>query len=481
MKGWIKVGIVLIIIILLSPLFYFAAGLILERTLRQDLHRLYGKDGYFTGDLVDYNRGWFSSKANLQFRLNVPNNVAKDNSVKGPLFITFPLMIHHGPIYYANSRLFFGFGFATTTPELEADVDVDYLNQSHFRFGIPAVSFVIESELFKTEWLGFSMKQLITTFFHSLEGEVILGGFNFKQGSNQFELGKIYLDYDFSHTKEYKYLTEGEAEFNLHSLLVSDDQKNVFQFSNFDIQFRNEIEGEFVDFFHTIAIDEVKIQDKTYGPGLLKIDVKHLDAKSLDNMWGMNAGQAIQNLEQGSDQVESGLALMAFIYEIPKTISRGAEINISEFNLMTPNGKVEGNLKASVLPGLVYDPSLFLKNLNGEGTFKLPIALAKKMLQSALQQNMNKPSNLQQALVQQMQQTTAGQSFTSGDIVSALGLSILGAQTTAQEQAEQQLQTMEKSGLLKIEGDYYLATVKVQDGKLTVNGDQTFDLNSLFQ
>ena len=498
-----KLTAIVVILALLLLGAYYGTGLITERTLKQNIEVVNQAKGIFV-DIAQYKRGWFVSAAKLRVKITIPEQIERDVQTKQMHTVPaenytmqVPFEIYHGPIIYNKSGVMFGLGYAqtqldlpdvvenklskffkqeSTLPILNLGVFVNYANKSHFKLKIPQFKLLAKEGANQVDWLGFNGDFSVSNDRSVIEGDMTLEGMHFIKDKIAATLGRLNNQFNLHKTKFGIYL--GQADVSLPSLVVSDNDKRVFELAQFKVSSDSQVHDGLVSSHLQVSLDKVVSMGKVYGPANIKVSVNNLDAEVLAHI---NA-QA-DKLQQGSDS-DKKQAMFAILPELPKLVGRGASFEISSLNLTMPEGKLAAGLKLSLSEGSVSNVFGLMKKIQGEGQIQMPSILVKQMLEESFKVKLMQQSALQRAMVTQMQNNAASansqteQPVTSKPINSDVSSSapvdnVMTDQAVAAkavEEAKNKLSGLVSQKLLVEKGSDYLIEFKFNQGQLMING-----------
>lgn len=447
----------------------YVAGIITERTVKHNLIMINKSNGLYV-NLVEYHRGWFTSKAILDWRLHVPEHNIKTAEGTTDVIppqdyeMNMPLNIHHGPVIVANKSVKFGLGYASTNiivpdqykekfntkftsdstqPHLNLNLFVTYLTNSQIELDVPSFK-LIAKEGGQFDWMGMDSSITITSDVNKIKGDLKLKGMQFKKDDMTAIVGEVSSDYDLHQTTLGLFL--GDANMSSPSFIVNNKDKKIFEINDFDVHSSSDIDDGLFNMHFKTTVDKIMSDDKSYGPGTLEMAIRNLDAVVLGHI-----NEQINAAQQGTDQ-EKQQVFIQVVPELPKLLSRGAEFEISELSFVMPEGTIEGDLSI-LLPKLENaNPFELMQKIEGNGKVRIPSPLLKLMLD---QSNKSK-------VEQQLALTTK-----DGNVTVA----------TAEDKNQQvntqtnlQIQSLVQSGFLVQDGDYYVVNVVLKQGKFEVNG-----------
>jgi uncharacterized protein YdgA (DUF945 family) len=502
MKRLLGLVVVFAVLVLVS---YYGMGLLTEKTIKDDVQIINQYQGVHI-DIPSYKREWFTSNANFNWTINVPERVVKDQqgqaiTIPAQTFkLNMPLKIFHGPIIFADKGVHFGLGYGhtrlnlpaeyekqfnefftaeSTKPHLDVGVLVNYLNKSTLEFDLPKFTLVSQTDKSKFEWLGMQKEVTISSNLSTVAGEFVIDGLRFTKAQTQATIGKITSDYDLKQSPEGLYV--GDAKISLPSIVVNEANKKIFELVNYSIKADSSVTSGLLDISFDTQLDKVQAQDKVYGPGILKLLLKNLDAK----VFAYINTQA-NKMQHGTEE-EKQQAMMALLPELPKLFSKGVRFEIAEMRFTLPEGTTEGNLWVQFPKEESSNPFQMMQKLEGEGQVKLPIATLHMFIFNSEKQQLSKPS-IHQAMVNQMEQdqakvdaatptdaptsaTPAAENQATPDAlpVSAV-LTPQEIDEKARLQTEQKLGVLEQSGMIRRQDKDYIIELKLANGQLTING-----------
>lgn len=479
------VGLVIIIAALILGS-YYGMGVLTERTLRKNFDLVNQTNGVFV-NIDKYQRGWFVSKADLSWRIHVPERVVKDKdgqskTVPAQNFdMQMPLVIHHGPVIFANSRVKFGLGYANTNmqlpqtyqekfneaftadstkPKLEISLFVNYLNRSRAHFDLPQFTLNTKDGDAHFEWSGMRSDFSVSSNVDNLDGSITVDGIDFTKDKVKATVGKITSEYNLHRTASGLFIGDGSLE--VPSFAMSNPEKKLFELEGFQVNSSSDIEADLFSSSFSTSVDKIFANDKTYGPGTLKLAIKNLDAEVLARL-----NQQLSNIQGTEEQRQQ--SLLAILPELPKLFSKGAEFEISELHFVLPEGAIEGNLLVALPKGDVGNPFQLIQKIKGDGKIKIPASVLKEIAQEHTKKTLQKQSPVQNALVQEMQTNTADQG-TQNNAASSAQPAATDLDKQAAAQADKQLADLVQMGLLSVQGTDYVIELKLADGQLSVNG-----------
>lgn len=326
--------VVLILILLALP---FGMGFYVEHTIDKLIaeSRL---PSYLSVGLQDYQRSWFSSKANFNVQLNIDNEYV--------LFET-PVVIEHGPIIYDGIKKRFKIAQAlidvpvhlteqnsTQThqkPLLHLSIIIGLDNSVHVEFSSP--SFELLNNNIKMNWKGImgdiSLSPNRKNVELSLQADPLFIQFN---QTSFFSTGHFTLKN--TSQKHDNQLWFGNVTAKFKDLLYKPTHNTPINMDNLEINIANVDEENTVNTASTITAHQITYDGNHYGPFKLHYNLNHLSTDALielNQLNQRNAWQANYLLPQ------QRFAILQATFDL---IKPGVSFIIDELSLDTPQGKV---------------------------------------------------------------------------------------------------------------------------------------------
>jgi uncharacterized protein YdgA (DUF945 family) len=460
---------------------YYGMGIATERAVKHNLDAINKSNG-LSVKVVEYKRKWFKSTALLDWRLNVPERIAKSEdgqSVTVPaqdFEMQMPMVIHHGPVIFVNKTVKFGLGYANTEipipekyneqfdslftsesvkPKLILSMFVNYFNNSQVEMSVPSFK-LIGKQGQQFEWKGMTSFLDLGSNASKIKGEFNVEGMLFSKDDIKAQIGEINTDYDLKKSDTGLYL--GDANASLPSILVNKKDEKLFELTDFDVHSSCDVENSLFGSQFKMSIDKIFAAGKLYGPGNLEMAIKNLDADVLARI-----NQQVNQAQNGTE-AERQQAMLAILPEVPKLFGRGAEFEISELSFVMPQGTIEGNLQVSLPAGDTANPFELMQKIKGKGKLKVPAEVIKLALNE---------SNKQKILANQNTAQPADPSNVADAIVSATSPAPAPATDAVQQAAamtNEQINAMVQSGLIVQDSTYYVVEVSLDQGSFMVNG-----------
>jgi len=454
---------ILVSLVALILIAYYALGFIVESSLKKNISAA-PQISMLKVHLDQYQRGWFSSHAILAVTAHIPEHTSTDKNgvaTKMPpvdFDLSFPLTINHGPIIFTDSGIRFGIGHITTRPETHYNVLINYFNQILYRYTFPAVAFKsrIGGQDFQFELLGVKALFGTSANLDKLNSDFILYGLSGAASKVVFKLGKVLHYSKLFRTQEGLWL--GDSQLSISSINLNIADEKTFSLAGLDFGLNADNHAGVLNFKWDVSLDKLLVEDKAYGPGVLKLTIKNIDPAAMPLV-----NQQVSNILQKSQDPQ--LSMMAILYEMPKLLSKGAQLELEEMSFKVPEGKITGHFKIWVPKNNLTDPQLLLQKVLGEGQFKAPMSLVRELMVASITDSITK-----QAAKTAQAQSTPQQVAAAPVATPAPAPVAADVKTQAQQKADKTLQDMVSKGFLNVEGNDYVFNFKLENQQVTVNG-----------
>lgn len=430
-------------------------GLTVESTLNKNVKNLIPQNSVFSLHLNQYQRGWFSSKAVLGVKVEIPaqaftaTNGSTNAQPEVNFDLNFPLTINHGPIICTDSGIRFGMGHVTTIPQTHYNVVIDYFNKTRFSYTFPSFNYhsQIGTRNFNFEFMGLQARFGISPIVDNVEGKIDFYGLNGSIDNSALRLSHVNNTFDMSRTPDNLWV--GHSHLTVPSVVATQDNRK-FELEIFDLDVGSDMTGGVFNIAYDMSLKKLLLENKTYGPMVIKLKVKNLDPASIARIHQL----MLKMIQTNQD---SQLFQLSLVAELPKLLSKGSELDLSEMTFNLPEGQVKGHLKISLPKDDASNSVQLVQKAHGEGEFRAPMILVRSLMVSSMEQNLKK------------QTPDTQNSSSTVQPVSTIPTAIdLNAQ--AQKQADQLLTKYVENGVLKREGTEYVLILKLENQQIMVNG-----------
>lgn len=486
MKKLVGLAVILAALLLGS---YYGMGLITERTLKKNIAMINQTNGLII-DIEQYNRGWFRSNALLNCTLHVPSRTETNEAgvvttiAAQDYKMNVPLLISHGPIMLVAGKPYFGLGYAhsdltlpqpyadrfkqeftadSTQPLLAINIHVNYLNSSSVWMDLSPFKVIEKADKAQFEWLGLGSKIHISSNRKNVKGQVHITGLNVVNVKDNLTatLGQVNSDYDMHRTDLGMYL--GDANLSLASFVITKAAQQAFDVQNLDAHSNSGTHDGLLDSHLKATLDKLSVDAKNYGPILLDLSIKNIDAVVLAKI-----NEQSDKMQQSTD-VERQQMMMALLPELPKLFSKGAIFDISALNVEMPEGIIKGTMLVSLPKTDASNPFQLIQAIEGEGKVSIPAVLLKRLLNDEARKSLQNQAVVQEeVVVQEPKAATAPAANVA--VVASTPVSPVDIEQQAMTLADAKLATLVSSGLFAPNGADFLVDLKLTHGQLSVNG-----------
>lgn len=438
----------LAILILIS---YFFCGLILQSTFNKNINGL-SKNPFFNLQVKELQRGWFSSQAILGLNMTIPERAGSTNHPGNPSLVfdlDYPVTLLHGPFVFSDFGLRFGIGQITTIPQTHYSALVNYLNNTVIRYAFPslAMKMTVQGQIAQFALSGIQAVFQFSPNVDAAKGHFKFLGMNGSVGFANFKIGELNTAYDLNYVED---LWVGNGQINLQSLEATDGVKK-FVLEDFNLSGSPEITNHLLSSTDELSIKRIVIENQEYGPGSVKYSIRNLNPAALATIFNL-----IHSMVQQPAQ-DWPLIQLSIVAELPKLLSRRSEFELENLSLTVPEGKIEGHFKIALPKEDNSDVGQLLRKAHGEGQFKAPMVLVKKLIVAGMVRNLKKEA---------MQPTPPVQP--NGAMPTTPVVPDFNAE--AQQKAQKILDDYIAKGILQVAGSDYVVTIKIEDETFFVNG-----------
>ncbi len=456
---------------------YYGMGYMTETSVKRTVDNL-GQVNGLSADLQAYDRGWFTSKALINWKLHVPERVAKQPDGQSKTVpaqdykIQMPLTVYHGPIIFSPTGVHFGSGYAHTDlklpqeyskqldtmfaaesgePKLAMSLYVNYFNKSYVSVGVPAFKLIAKKGDGRFEWGGMKSTTSMSSNLDKVSGKFYIDGLHLLKDATKINMGKFITEYNLhAHSTG---LMLGKLSVYLPSFVVLSDKDKIFEIDAFSFSSTSQVNNDLLDAYAAASLKNIFADGQNYGPGKLEMSLKNLDAEVLAKL--NTEAAAAQN---GPD-AQRQQALLAMLPELPKLLNKGAQFEISTLHFTMPQGAIDGHLLIALPKDENVNPFELLAKVKGNGKLTIPAAVLNDAVTQSVKQQMLKQPSMQQALIEQMQKDQPEEAQAKPSI-----------DQLAYSQAQQKITHLTQSGLLEKQADNYVIAFHLEQGKFTING-----------
>ena len=402
--------------------------------------------GKFSGRLVSYQRGLFSSTARTEWRLDAPD--------APPLFI-FEHDIRHGPTWRGDMArietrlptpealraeldpLFKG------QPLLRIDSDLSFSGDSHNRLSSPAVSGQIDG--LTLDWGGLGGEITMTAGSNRAHGTLHAPALKFSEAGDgqtlQFEGLSLNMDQALAPNLHF-YI--GAFEMRLDKLRAHNGSERV-EADGLVLRSDAQLDSQLVSL--GVALDSARLEaaGETLGNAGMSLRLNRLDTAAFDNL-----SQAAERARQSGGEIEQQQAMLAgaALEQLPKLLSQQPEIELRRLGATTPQGPVNLALRLRYVgkgQWLTFDPE---RDLEGELQLAAPVALVERLAADSARQSV-------QAQAEALEMEVPDETI----------------ERLTEKRVGELQQNLAQSRLFRRVGDSWQAAMTLKDGQLSAHGE----------
>ncbi len=452
---------------------YYVVGIVTEHALKKNLSML-DQSHELSLSIQEYHRHWFDSTATLRWRIHAPSFAATGqhdeamHATEQDYDVIVPIAIHHGPIIIADRHVRFALAAANTRllipemlqaklansytvtplkPTLDLHILMTYFKQMQLHIDLPAFQMTAKQGQQSFVWQGLANDIELSSNFYHMNGKLALAGMKLSKDDVVLSVQQLMTDYMLHQTDIGLFL--GKADLSLSAIEMSRAQTKLLALTHLAAHSFTDLQEGMLQTDIDVKFDKIFADDQTYGPGLLQLSLKHMDAQVL-----LAINQQFNNMQQGNE-LQQQQALLKMIPDIIKLFTSGAQLSLKKLSVILPEGKLDMSLNVSMIKGAVNNPIELIQKLQGNAKIELPAVVVQHLLQELATQALIKRSSLQDAVMQQMVQDR------SQDKELAAQAALL---------ADQKVKSMIQAGALVVQNDGFLIDLQLSNGVLMVNG-----------
>jgi|GEM_PF-6539654 len=491
MRKWLYLMALVVVIGLLSTAYYIT-GI----KAQQEFHTFLKSANNIpnlTVEALDYQRGWLKSTVKLHVTLHRPEQqiVQKNATTILPaqdIAFTFDTKLYHGPIIIADKSIMLGLGYAktkiplpeqmikefdtlftsdSTKPNLCLSLLLKFRDKLLIRLSIPSFKlYAKESNNGQLEWKGINSAWKLSSDLKQIKGKLKFHGMVFKNDQTNGEVKPIKIYYNvYKHPNN---LLSGKIAFHLDGLKFNMEDKKQITVEKVNIVSKSHLDNERVNSSLKVNLDKATVDEKTYGPGKLKIVLRNLDAKTLSEI--QNQLQTITNGNLTDSQRQ--LMVLVLLPKLPKLVEKGAQFEVKTLKFNLPEGVIDAKANVS-LPDIttsdtsktevlmMNNPMQLINQIQANADISLPSLWLKETLAALVESKIRQHQITQQQLVQNDEEVNSN---STPQLLSDQEMAHL-----AKEKADNRIANWVKNGILIEKNGTYQLNIVFKNGSLTVN------------
>lgn len=468
---------------------YYGLGYLTERNLKKNLSFIQDSDRYKI-TIVNYKRGFFSSNAIVNVEVVSSAKVIEKDGKRifhpaSTYFTALPLTIYHGPIIVQDTSLKFGLGVAkshiiipshyiknfknkyskdSNKPELNINIFVNFSTNTVIRISSPKFSLIANDKNSGFEWLGMNSKIAVNSDLKDIDGSLDIKGISWMQDKMLTVLQEVRSSFKLYKGEYDLYL--GESTVNVPSVAVSKDSSKFVEITNLSLKSNSYLKDLLFNSSLQASVDNIFVNNKTYKNCTMDLYIRNLDTKKL-----IDINNVVKRAQNGTDSQQKQ-AILSILPDLPELLNKGAEIELSDFNVDMDAGNIRANFILSLPKDENKNPFYLIQKTRGDGHIQISQALLKKTLQELyakadIAENDKSKSNGQEV-----------KSEESNNLVVSDAHSATTAIVSAEDRANNKILDLINRGAIVVIGDNYVLDLKIIQGRLIIN-DKPFSMELL--
>lgn len=353
--------------------------------------------------VISYHRGWFSSDVTSKVTITDPDlrslieklGISAENS-SDTFELTVEQHIQHGPIFYLNTaHLPYLIGLAAIdrkfllTPAQQSALaalgikkSVLKVNKSYWSFAGNCFDYFDFNNFNLTLPNGpsiqFNSLQSGTWYKPSspwIKGKVVITDFKMQEETTFLMLPNITATFDMQ--QDANGLWIGDQTLSLSAIALHDSGTQILKLNEVQLSGSvNETRG-LLDVDKQFSIEKLQSENKLIGPFHLKLGVKRLNAKAINDLITI-----YEEITHRGELYESQLK-QNIISQLPFIVAPGTKIQLSDLGITTPEGQLQLSAKVD-WPRENFIPPQNLREMiqtaKFEGNFRIAKPLANEVI-----------------------------------------------------------------------------------------------------
>ena len=451
---------ILILFLIVAALLLAAPGVIgnrAEEQYRMLIDRL--EQSGLKVERQAYRQGWFGAMADTVFRVQIPASYA--GSEMEERRFTLHSDISHGPltmqglglatidsrILVAGEDLFTG----SEGAPIQTLIGLYGKGQTHLDLAPGEQPLNGGDSVVRFQGLAGDIQFDLTG--EQMTARLMMPGMSIETGGeNVLSLNEAAVDY--KAWRGVSGLILGSGDFRLQQLSIKDTEgSRKLLLNGLGIEVESREVGELIAGMATYRLESLRLEDKVYGPGQLKVELGRLPAPVL-----VSIQQAIEDFQRNPmSETEQEMALMSlFLSSGPKLLAKDPYFSLQPVWLETPEGRMEADFFLRPV-GLRWTELLniqvVLNKLEMEASLRMPEKLLLQLLEQQARARLEQQNSPES-------EENGGEAPLTPDQLSSLSRS----------EADWQLELWLSQEFLKREGKDVLTVAALSGGLLTVNG-----------
>ncbi len=399
-KGILSIIIIILVIIFVTPA-------LMGQYLHYDLVKKFKQTKWPMGyqvKLSNYKAGWLTSKADITIKSTGNGAIAKQTLLRDKESLEFNITIYHGPLTFAtnmqgNTQIFFGQAILKGNAKL-IDFPLKLFAKIYFNGSVDANvlnnGYMHKGEKTTLTMQGFTGSFAITKAWQNMHGETTVKGIQITNNEDQDQIIVPSVKTEFNQQWQIvngSGMWVGSRTDNIEKMDITKAKTSMVKVNNIEIHSQSELINESLNYNIDASVGSIAFAGiETMGPGVLKYQLKHMQAKNLLALKDLMEKTGSTVAKEG----ESAVALQEMLHTYARLLS-GTSQELQELSLKTPEGDVyiTGHLRVPkldvdnaqnnpLLVGAMY--TALVLNSKAQLMLQLPEHFALKLLPELAQQ-----------------------------------------------------------------------------------------------
>lgn len=362
----------------------------------------------------NYERGFFHATAETALHFEVPNPETQKADIPESLTIILQHRLKHGPFPGAAPAL------ATMTTHLTGikvngitkDDLFDRFPQLHQPLALTRIAFdgttqsrlelpplsMVENDV-RFDWKGLDLKSTYFPTDKAIQGTFSTPGMRLKMENGQLDWSGGNGRFDLKKVLPSLYVGTQEISlgaFALRFIPAATGEVQSLAVDNLNISANSRFDGRQVHYQQSLNLAGLKIEDQSYGPGLLTLELNNLAAQPLSDFQTQLKELYLNNGRVTPEQLPA--QLLPLYSQLFIGLAAGEpEVVIRKLEFSTPKGSLDGRARlkytghqSNTGMALLLAPVTLLQNLEADAELSVAATLAQAMATRSLTNSMKK-------------------------------------------------------------------------------------------
>lgn len=337
--------------------------------------------GQFEIQVLEYQQGWFTSNADVQYTIKTNN--ATDSTISQPFQFVLREKIYHGPIIFLPQDKQQKFHVAQAIFESNID-DKQYPILARTTIQLDGkVTTTLQAEKISNaveqiEGMSFVFQKIdgkfhITPKQNEAKGRLSLGTVDLLLNKSQLRIKNIELDYKLD--KNNSTFWEGKRNITIGNLFIDTPDNEQIILQGFVLDLYNMATNDKMKAGVNIKLNSVHVNGKKYGDQNIELAIDDINLQKLTDIQKHAHSVSQQN-------IPLPILITQFYQLSMNLLSQGLTIDLNRFDLNTTWGEIHAqiNLKLQQSKDILYSPFQLLDKLHTIASLQIPESLFEKIV-----------------------------------------------------------------------------------------------------